>query len=361
MKTGFPVSEYLPDKRTSVLQFLLFLTIFSLFFGSRYHRLYSSGAIHAPEPVVLFLHETGGLDELASSLDSLSISVNPENLRWAGRLLGWRNFQPGRYELSGGYSYDELLSRIARGIQDHARVTVPPGIDPGRLSRILAGQLSADSTDFAVLFEEGSGLLEEVELSENRLFARMLPDTYNIYWTTTPERVVLRLLNEFEQRVTAVFSDEIEESEYTLDEILTLASIIEWEAANVDEKPVISGLYLNRLNRNMLLQADPTVLFALGERRRLLYEDYQFEHPYNTYLHSGLPPGPITNPDLHSIRAVIYPEEHDYIFMVASPEGGHAFSRTYQEHLRASAVWREWLQEQYRIRDERERQANQGD
>ncbi|MEX2601663.1 MAG: endolytic transglycosylase MltG [Balneolaceae bacterium] len=358
MKTGFPASEYLPERRESAIQLLLFLTIFTIFFGSRYHRLYSSSAIHAPESTVLFLHETGGLDDLAHSLDSLSIVVDPDNLRWAGSVLGWRNFQPGRYELSGGYSYDDLLSRIARGIQDHARVTIPPGINPGQLSVVLSGQLSADSSDFARLFEEGSSLLDELDLTGDRLFARMLPDTYNIYWTGTPERVVRRLLSEFEQRVVNTFGNAIEQSEYSLDEILTLASIVEWEAVRSDEKPVISGLYLNRLDRNMPLQADPTVNYAVGERRRLLYEDYQIEHPYNTYLFRGLPPGPITNPDLSSIRAALYPEEHEYIFMVANPEGGHTFSRTYQEHLVASAIWREWLQEQYRIRDERERLEN---
>jgi len=185
----------------------------------------------------------------------------------------------------------------------------------------------------------------------------MLPDSYDMYWTTSAKNAVERLLGEFEQRVAIGLSEEIDEHELTLDEVLTLASIVEWEARDNAEKPKISGLYQNRLQRGMRLQADPTVLYALGERRRLLFADYQFEHPYNTYLNRGLPPGPITNPDLTSIRAVLFPEEHDYLYMVATPEGTHQFSRTFQEHRQASEEWRRWIREQYRIKREREQES----
>ena len=151
------------------------------------------------------------------------------------------------------------------------------------------------------------------------------------------------------------YADQISQSRYSLSEIVTLASIVEMEAKVADEKPRIAGLYLNRLSRNMLLQADPTVIYAVGERRRLLFKDYRVDHPYNTYLYAGLPPGPITNPDESSIRAVLQPEEHDYFYMVASPNGSHRFSRTFEEHRQASEEWRRWIQEQYRIRDELER------
>jgi len=188
--------------------------------------------------------------------------------------------------------------------------------------------------------------------------SRMLPNTYQMYWTSTPERVVRRIFREFTTGINERFRNEIEESQFTLDEIVILASIVEWEARHQEEKPKISGLYINRLDRNMRLQADPTVLYALGERRRILYEDYRFEHPYNTYLYSGLPPGPITNPDEPSIRSVLEPEEHDYLFMVATPDGNHVFNRTFEEHRQSSSEWREWLREQYRIKREREREES---
>jgi UPF0755 protein len=182
----------------------------------------------------------------------------------------------------------------------------------------------------------------------------MLPDTYLTYWTRSPKEIVNQILREFDKRVIDQHEGRFQELDYTPDEIVTLASIVEWEAKISEEKPVISGLYWNRLNRGMLLQADPTVNYALGERRRLLFEDYEFDHPFNTYVNKGLPPGPITNPSLSTIEATLYPQDHDYLYMVANPEGGHVFTKTFREHQRESEKWRIWLREQYRIKRQQE-------
>lgn len=324
-------------------------------------RLYNSGTLQTEEPAVLHLYERAGLDELTVKLDSLEIDYNRDELLWAGRVLGWRNFRPGRYEISGSHSYETFLSNMARGIQDPARVTVLPGTDIGRLSAQLARQMRADSTEFAEIFTDNSDLAAELGLTGEELFSRMLPDTYQIYWTSTAENAVRRIHNEFQRNIAQRLHSQIEESLFTLSEVITLASIVEWEARHAEEKPIISGLYINRLNRNMRLQADPTVLYALGERRRLLFEDYRFEHPYNTYFIRGLPPGPITNPDRGSIEAVLNPAEHSYLYMVATPDGSHVFNRTFEEHRRSSAEWRNWIQEQYRIKRQLEREAQDSD
>lgn len=344
-------------KRT-IFYCTVFILVFGLFFGSRFLRLHNPQAITSNGPKVLYLDEPVDLEQLINHIHALDITIDVEEFKWAASITGWRNFNRGRYEFSGNYMYDEFLSKIARGIQDHMPVTVPSGMDIGRLSQVLGNQLQADSVEFSAVFKDSSELALELNLDGESLFSRMLPNTYNIYWTSTAEQVVRRILNEFQYSVLNPYSDEIKENEFNLHEILTLASIVEWEAQNRDEKPTISGLYWNRLNRNMHLQADPTIIYAIGERRRLLYEDYRVEHPYNTYIHTGLPPGPITNPDIASIEAVLNPEEHDYLFMVATPEGGHFFSETFEQHQEASSKWRQWIREQYRIRDERERQLN---
>lgn len=322
-------------------------------------RLYNAGTIGSAEPAVLHLYERAGLVELADALDELEINFNRDELLWAGRVLGWRNFRPGRYEISGELSYDSFLSNMARGIQDPASVTVLPGTDIGRLSAHLARQVRPDSVEFAEIFTDSSEIAIELGLTGEELFSRMLPDTYQVFWTSSAENTVRRIYNEFQRAVAQRYRSQIEESQFTLSEVITLASIVEWEARHAEEKPVISGLYINRLNRNMRLQADPTVLYALGERRRLLFEDYRFEHPYNTYLISGLPPGPITNPDRRSIEAVLQPADHSYLYMVATPDGSHIFNRTFEEHRRSSAEWRNWIQEQYRIKRQREREAQE--
>lgn len=349
-KEAFSKKEYI------LLILLLGLTAIATF-GSRTYRLYSSTALTSELTTDIYLYERTDLVALADQLDSLGVQVDKNELLWAGRVLGWRFFRPGLYQLEGSQSYSDFLSKLARGIQDPARVTVISGTDKERLALRLSQQLQADSVAFSEVFKDSSELALELGLTGEELFSRMLPNTYQMYWTSSPEGVVRRIYNEFSQNIASRYQSEIDNSRYNLSQVVTLASIVEWEARDREEKSKIAGLYINRLNRNMLLQADPTVIYAMGERRRLLFSDYQIDHPYNTYIHSGLPPGPITNPDEESIRAVLNPMDHNYLFMVATPEGSHQFSETFDEHRRASAEWRNWIQEQYRIRDQREREA----
>lgn len=337
------------------VQLLLFLFCFGLVWTSRQLRLNNPEAVVFTSPEEIFLYDVTNLDELLEIFDRNDINIHEVEMIWAAQTLGWRRFRAGRYLLQGTYSYGELLSKLARGLQDPVSVTVLPGSDPGRFSLRLSQQLRADSLSFAVLFHDDSPLVSELELNPLALFSRMVPNTYEMFWTSTPDAVIRRLLREFERAVVSSLENELADHSLSLDEVLTLASIVEWEARFDHEKPKIAGLYLNRLQRNMQLQADPTVAFALGERRRLLFEDYRVDHPFNTYLIRGLPPAPITNPALSSIRAVLSPEEHNYLFMVATPDGTHRFSRTFEEHRIASEEWRRWLREQLRIRRELER------
>jgi UPF0755 protein len=344
------------SKKETFILLILFVLTAIIVSGSRNYRLYKPDAISPTTKTEIEIHDRLGLSELATKLDSLQVSFEPEEFNWAARIHGWRTFRPGFYILDEAESYPDFLSRLARGIQDPAQVTILPGTDPGRLARQLGQSLMADSLDFRNLLTDSSAVATELQLTGEELFSRMLPNTYQVYWTSSAEDVIRKIVDEFDAGIAEKYRTEIQNSDYSLQEVLTLASIVELEAKVRDEKPRIAGLYLNRLQRGMPLQADPTVLYALGERRRLLFEDYQYEHPYNTYLFRGLPPGPITNPDESSIRAVLFPEDHSYYYMVATPDGTHRFSRTFEEHRRASDEWRRWIREQYRIRDQQERE-----
>ncbi len=338
---------------------VLFLGVFLIVLLSRNGRLNSSDSVFFNGETHLYLSEGANITELADHLARIGAELDKEEMYWASRLLGWRSFRTGHYLLGGSYSYDELLSKISLGSQDPVKVTVLPGIDIGRFSRNVAAQMKFDSTAMASVFSD-SVYLADQGISKEFLFGKMLPDTYDLYWTSSPVYVVERILDEFQERVEERFADEINQMEYSLEEILTMASIVEWEAKIEEEKSVISGLYWNRLNRRMLLQADPTVNYALGERRRLLFEDYTVDHPFNTYINRGLPPGPITNPSLSTIEATIFPEDHDYLYMVANPEGGHVFTRTFAEHQVESEKWRRWLRQQYRIKRQQEAAQQSG-
>lgn len=351
------IRKYIPVSRAEfiigVLSFVGFITIIA---GTRLSRLANTQSIQSEEPVHIFLNEKIGLPKLSTILADSGLIESREELIWAGRLLGWNYFNAGHYEIDGSYSYDVLLSRMARGIQDPIALTILPGLDRPRLIRSISSNFAFDSSNLARVFSDSSFLAGN-NLKEHELLGRMLPNTYSIYWTSEPEAVVKKILAEFETVVLDRYGERFDELDRTVNEIVTLASIIEWEAYHEEEKPKISGLYWNRLERGMRLQADPTVNYVVGERRRLLYTDYQIEHPYNTYQNRGLPPGPITNPGRSSIEAALFPQNHDYLYMVANPEGYHIFSETFEEHKRESAKWRDWIRKQYRIKRQKEQQS----
>lgn len=333
---------------------LLFIAIAGLVGGSRLLRLNNPDAISSSRPIAIFLQEKVNLDQLGSILaDSADLVNNKKELLWAGKLLGWRNFQPGRYQVDSGFTYDAFLSKLAKGNQDPLTLTIIPGQSKKSLIYFLSQQLRFDSLAIKEVLDDSSFLAEN-NITDQSLIGHFFPATYDLYWTSNPDKVMDRILKEFNTQVAEPYTARLDELEKSLNEIVALASIIEWEAARDDEMPQISGLYWNRLERGMRLQADPTVNFAVKERRRLYYKDYEIDHPYNTYVHRGLPPGPITNPSLNSIKAALYPADHDYLFMVAKPNGYHAFTKTFAEHKQKSAEWRDYIQEQQRIKEARE-------
>lgn len=344
--------------KSDVLVAVSFLLIVALAtITSRQLRLTSDNAMFLEETTSLILEERTNLKGLTTALDSLGIQYKTNELEWASRILGWRTFQRGHYELSGKYSYEVLLSKLSRGIQDPVPVVVLPGITKERFAESVANQMSLSKEEVLEVFDD-SLFLNEFGFSREELFGRMLPETYRMYWTSTPKELVRRILREFNAHVVQEYSDSTDVVGYSIEDVLTMASIVEWEANIEEEKAIISGLYWNRLKNRMRLQADPTVNYAIGERRRLLFEDYEFEHPFNTYLNRGLPPGPVTNPSLSTIKATLFPQEHNYIYMVANPEGGHVFTETFEEHQVESAKWRRWLREQYRIKRAREAESS---
>jgi UPF0755 protein len=345
--------QFAVTKSEFITTSLLFVLIVVVVLSSRLIRLTSGSSLVFEEPTEILLPENSGLSDLQQYLEIEGVRFDKSEMKWAARILGWRNFQRGRYVFDGEYAYDGFLSKMARGIQDPVSVAILPGITIDKFAESAAKNLHFDTDSLTALMTD-STFLAEKGISKEHLFGRMLPETYLIYWTSSPKEFVNKVLREFDNAITQEYRKQAEEMDMTIDEVVTLASIVEWEAKNKDEKPVISGLYLNRLNRGMRLQADPTVNFALGERRRLLFEDYQIDHPYNTYMNNGLPPGPITNPSLSTIEATLFPEDHDYLYMVANPEGGHIFTRTFSEHQAESEKWRRWLREQYRIKRQRE-------
>jgi UPF0755 protein len=339
------------------LGIFLLILVFVLTLSSRNIRISQSKAIISTNDADIYISEDIKLSQLIEILESANIEFDKEELKWVSPLLGWRTFKRGHYNFDGEYSYNDFLSKLAFGSQDPITVTILPGIDLERFARNLSSDMSFDSVAIMNVFNDSS-FAAKFSLSKEQMFGRMLPDTYKIYWTSDAESTIKKILDEFDSRVSITYKDRAKELGYSINEITAMASIVEWEANIEDEKPIVAGLYWNRLKKRMYLQADPTISFAVGERRRLLLEDYKVDHPFNTYIRYGLPPGPVTNPSLQTIKATLYPEDHDFLYMVANPEGGHLFNETYEEHLVDAEKWRSWIRKQYRIKRQREQQTS---
>ena len=225
--------------------------------------------------------------------------------------------------------YKLVLSGNIRGMQ--------------RLAAMLGERLMADSTAFADYFSSPD-VLQLCNLNREELPSLILPNTYEVWWTISPKGFVERMIREHKAFWNSARLAKAESLGLTPAEVSTLASIVCEESNKRAELPIIAGVYINRLKRGMKLDADPTVKFAVGDftLKRILYKHLSTESPYNTYLHKGLPPGPITIPSIEGIDAVLNYKEHNYLYFCASEalDGTHRFAQTLSEHNANAARYR---------------------
>lgn len=244
----------------------------------------------------------------------------------------------GEYELTPAMTPDQILAKLSRGEVVVHRFTVPEGLSVVEVADLLASKGIVDKQKFleaaanAKLAE--AYLPKEVALSQP-LEGYLFPSTYEYKTGATAEDIVALMFSAFEQVWTPEFRQRAEERHMTVHQVMTLASIVEKEAQVAKERPIISGVYANRLEIGMKLDADPTVRYALGKppKEVLLYKDLDVESPYNTYRNPGLPPGPIAAPGKASIQAALWPEKHDFWYFVARADGSgeHYFATTLDE------------------------------
>ena len=261
---------------------------------------------------------------------------------YAERLGLPETFKSGHYVLREGMSVVEAVRMLKLGMQTPVRVTIQNVRTPAQLARRLSWQLDADSASFAAALTSRE-LAAEAGFDSVTLFSMFLPDTYECYWTVSPEEFVRRMKREYDRFWTPERDAKRQRSGLSRLEVMTLASIVYEETRKTDEMPRIAGVYVNRLRRGIPLQADPTVKYAMQDfgLRRILYKHLKYPSPYNTYINKGLPPSPICMPGKNAIEAVLDFEEHDYIFFCARPtfDGYHNFARTLSEHNRNARAY----------------------
>jgi UPF0755 protein len=314
----------------------------------------------------VYIPRGASLLAVAESLHARGIVARPAAFRWYARVRGLaKHVRPGRYAFPAGERWSTIVTALASGRTDDLLFTVPEGLTVVEIADLAAAHLRlardsfqtavrdsflAAARDPALRLELG---IEVPPGVKEPLEGYLLPETYRVAFDATPRDVVRQMVRQFTALWDPTWDAKAEQLGLTRHRAVTLASIVEAEARVAVERPTIAGVYLNRLRRGMLLQADPTVIYALELKKpvRVLHRHLRSPSPYNTYRNPGLPPGPIGNPGRASLEATLNPRNHDYYFFVARPDGRHMFSRTVKEHGDSVAAARVLRVEWERRRD----------
>ena len=297
----------------------------------------------------LRVEEGESLKGLIEELYSKGVVKYPRIVYYWAR---YEKIQPkaGCYTLSGKMSLEEILRVLETGRPCLKKFTIPPGSDVFLLDKLLSDQGICRKGEVVKLSREESFL---AELKVPSLNGFLFPDTYFINESSGCKEALELAVDQFKKKVVPLYRDyspppKVKEAlgNPSLLQIVTVASIVEKETSVPEERPLIAAVIYNRLARGMNLQCDPTVIYALKLKGRsvdrLAYDDLKVKSPYNTYYAKGLPPAPICNPSLSSIKAALYPAGVDYLYFVANGRGGHVFSRSYNQHLKNVEKLREW-------------------
>jgi UPF0755 protein len=287
-------------------------------------------------PTRVIIPRGASFGQATDSLAKAKLVGWPKMFRLYGRLTGGdRNIKPGTYLLKQGTPWTDIVSALNGGHGLVNTITIPEGYDLSQITPLLARTLKVpvDSVKAAV---RDTALLARLDIPNPTLEGYVFPDTYAFPIGTTARQAVREMVYAFERRWKPDWDASLTELKINRNDLVTMASIVEKEARVPEERPVIAAVYYNRLRKGMLLQADPTIQFALGRHvGRVFYKDLEIKSPYNTYTHKGLPPGPIASPGVASLAAAAHPATVPYLYFVATRDGHHEFRMTLNEHVNA--------------------------
>lgn len=316
----------------------------------RYYGWIYDGNTRQAKSNILLIHEGASYQDVVDSLIALDVLINVTSFERVARLMkfGDRSIKEGRYYLPAHMSNRALIQKLRLGQQDAIDLVIHSAHTLAELAGKIAAQIEMDSLTFLSYMRDV--YLPASTYTEENILTLFIPNTYEVWWNVSSENLLERMETEHARFWNETRLAAAQELSLKPTEVYTLASIVEAETQAKEERKTIAGVYLNRLRRDIPLQADPTIRFALRDDsvRRILHKHLTIDSPYNTYQNTGLPPGPIAMPTIHSIDAVLYPEDHDYIFFCAKPgyDGRHLFAKTLSAHLENARIYQSWLNEQ---------------
>lgn len=337
-------------------KFLIALLIFFLFAAAvglyAYKMIFSPNALVDQEQKMITIPSGSSFEDVLAILKSEDILSNQAGFTRVASLMSYKDssVRAGKYTIQPNMSNKDLVSILRSGRQTPIKIT----FNNLRTKEDLAGKISSyieiDSMELVHYFQDAE-VQESVGLNNETFISLFIPNTYEFFWTVKKKNLLSRMQKEhadfWSKNDREAKADKLGLSK---EEVYTLASIVEKESQRNQEKPTLAGVYLNRINIGMPLQADPTVVFATGEfgLRRVLNRHLEFDSPYNTYKYPGLPPGPIYMPGIPSIDAVLNREDHKYLYFCSSPEiqGAHLFAESLSQHNANARRYHRWLDRQ---------------
>ncbi|MGM9686687.1 MAG: endolytic transglycosylase MltG [Bacteroidaceae bacterium] len=285
----------------------------------------------------LFIDKDDNIDSVRAKIEEVG---NPSKMTGFDILTKYtdydKNIRIGRYKVASDISMLTLFRNLRNGQQTPVNLVVPNSRTIEEACEKIGKNLMLDSKDIKSILSD-STKIKQMGFTKETLPALFVPNTYEVYWTIEPEKLVERLKTEYDRFWDEERISKAKALELTPVEVATLASIVDSETAHDNDKPIIARLYLNRLEKHMRLASDPTVVFAVGDfsLRRVLKKHLQIDSPYNTYKYEGLPPGPIRIASIAGIDAVLNPDDNDYLFMCAKEDfsGDHYYTASEEEHM----------------------------
>jgi UPF0755 protein len=299
----------------------------------------ASAPVTLAETVTVEIAQGSGSQTIAQELETAGVIKNATLFRYYVRSTGQADeLKAGIYDFGPGeLSYADIAAMLVAGgrAANTQNITIPEGLTVEQTADLLAEQGVVDKQEFLDYAANGDFSYDYIPAAGNyeRLEGFLYPETYNIMVSWGAKEIIDMMLAQFDKVFTEEWRQRADELGYSIYEIVTMASIVEREALLDSERPLIAGVFYNRLDINMALQSCATVQYILGENKpNLTYADISIDDPYNTYIYPGLPPGPIASPGAVSLEAALYPEESDYLYFVAKGDGSHHFSKTLEEH-----------------------------
>lgn len=321
-------------KTLIVLASLIFLA--GCYIGYKVYRGFLQPNVTSQESF-LYIPTGSDFEDLMQILGHEGLLNDTATFRWAAEFKEYPDHvKSGKYRLEAGMNNRRLVNMLLAGLQEPVQFRFQNLRLRGQFAKSVETNLEPDSVEIMHYLQSDS-VAASYGFDRENFFCMFIPNTYEFFWDTSVQAFFDRMNAEYEKFWNSERRARADSIGLSPTEVSILASIVKGEALHNDEMPKIAGLYLNRLNKGILLQADPTVIFATQDFtiRRVLNRHLRTPSPYNTYIHKGLPPGPIMMPSIASIDAVLNYEKHDYIYMCAKADfsGYHNFAKTVREHL----------------------------